>query len=176
MPHTPERSSRSTYVGLFEDRTDAERAAEALRAEGFKDDEIGYAWKDDGGTHKVGDSAVKGAATGAVAGGLLGAAAAVLIPGIGPIVAGGILATALTGAAAGAAVGGIGGALVAMGLPDEEAHYYEEEFKRGRTLMTVKNQDRYSEAGDIVRRGRGFDYETRSERPSSADVDAGRKA
>lgn len=168
MPHTPDESKRSTYVGLFEDRTDAEKAAAELRAKGFKDDEIGYAWKDEGGTHNVGDAAVKGAATGAVAGGLLGAAAAVLIPGIGPIVAGGMLATALAGAAAGAAVGGIAGALLKLGVPDEEARYYEDEFKRGRALMTVKSGDRYDEAADIIRRGRGFDYETRSERPSSA--------
>lgn len=174
MPHQ-DQSKRSTYVGLFEDRSDAERAAGELRAKGFKDDEIGYAWKDEGGTHKVGDAAVKGAATGAVAGGLIGAATAGLIPGIGPILAGGILAATLTGAAAGAAVGGIGGALVGMGVPDDEARYYEDEFKRGRTLMTVKSGDRYDEAGDIIRRGRGFDYGTRSERPSSADADAGRR-
>ena len=174
MPHTPEHSTRSTYVGLFEDRSDAERAAEELRANGFKDDEIGYAWKDEGGTHKVGDSAVKGAATGAVAGGVLGALTAGLIPGIGPIVAGGILAGALTGAAAGAAVGGVAGALAGMGVPDEEARYYEDEFKRGRTLMTVKAADRYDEAGDIIRRGKGFDYATRRELPSSADADMGR--
>lgn len=176
MPHTPEHSTRSTYVGLFEDRTDAEKAAAELRAKGFTDDEMGYAWKDEGGTHNVGDAAVKGAATGAVAGGVLGAAAAGLIPGIGPVLAGGILAGVLTGAAAGAAVGGIAGALLKMGIPDEEARYYEDEFKRGRTLMTVKSADRYDEAGDIIRRGRGFDYETRSEHPSSADVDAGRRS
>jgi hypothetical protein len=174
MPHTPEHTSRTHYVGLFEDRTDAEKAADALRAKGFKDDEIGYAWKDDSGTHNTGEAAVKGAATGAVAGGLLGAAAAGLIPGIGPILAGGILAGIVTGAAAGAAVGGIAGALSEMGVPDEEAKYYEDEFKQGRTLMTVKSGDRYDEAGDIIRRGRGYDYETRRERPSSADVDAGK--
>lgn len=171
MPHTPEHSKRSHYVGLFEDRSDAERAAEELRAKGFKDDEFGYAWKDEGGTHKVGESAAKGAATGAVAGGILGAVTAGLIPGIGPILAGGILAGTLTGAAAGAAVGGVAGALTGMGVPDEEARYYEDEFKRGRTLMTVKAGDRYDEAGDIIRRGRGFDYETRREQSSSADVD-----
>jgi len=175
MPHTPEHSTRSHYVGLFDDRSDAERAAEALRAKGFKDDEIGYAWKDDAGTHNVGEGAAKGAATGAVAGGILGAVSAGLIPGIGPILAGGILAGALKGAAAGAAVGGIAGALTKMGVPDEEARFYEDEFKRGRTLMTVKAADRYDEAGDIIRRGRGYDYTTRREEPSSADVDMGRR-
>ncbi len=85
------------------------------------------------------------------------------------------MAGVLTGAAAGAAIGGVAGALSKMGVPDEEARYYEDEFKRGRTLMTVKNADRYDEAGDIIRRGRGFDYGTRSDRPSSPDVDAGRR-
>ena len=35
----------------------------------------------------------------------------------------------------------------------------------GRTLMTVRADDRYSDASDIVRRRKGFDFETRNERP-----------
>ena len=31
--------------------------------------------------------------------------------------------------------------------------------------MTVRADDRYSDASDIVRRRKGFDYETRNERP-----------
>src|SRR5258708_22258145 len=57
--------------------------------------------------------------TGAVLGGFLGAAAALLIPGICPVVAGGILITALAGAAIGATAGGVIGAFVVSGLPDK---------------------------------------------------------
>ncbi|HET8567795.1 MAG TPA: hypothetical protein VFM93_02270 [Candidatus Limnocylindria bacterium] len=175
MPHTPEHTrTRKTYVGLFDDRKDADRAARELRTAGFKDEDIGYAWKDDEGVHKEGDTkagemAAGGAVTGAALGGLMGAAAAGLIPGVGPIVAGGILASTLTGAAVGTAAGGISGALVGMGIPDDEAKYYDEEFRRGRTLMTVRANDRYADASDIARRGRGWDYETRNEQRARLD-------
>lgn len=172
MTHTPEHQTtkRSTYVGVFDDRDKADRSARQLRDAGFTDDEIGYAWRDeDGKTRKEGETkagemAAGGAVGGAALGGLIGAAAAGLIPGVGPIVAGGILASTLTGAAVGTAAGGVTGALVGMGIPDEEAKYYDSEFREGRTLMTVRNQDRYDEAGDVIRRGGGWDYDTRNER------------
>lgn len=174
MTHTPGHTTgkRSTYVGVFDDRNVADQAAKDLRTAGFKDDEIGYAWRDDKGVHKEGDTkagemAAEGAVTGAALGGLIGAAAAGLIPGVGPIIAGGILASALTGAAVGTAAGGISGAFVGMGIPEEEAKYYDEEFKQGRTLMTVKSTDRYDVAGDTIRRGGGWDWDTRNERKST---------
>jgi hypothetical protein len=167
-------TTRSHYVGVFDDRNDAELAARDLRAKGFKDDQIGYAWRDDSGkTHaqgnKSGQMAASGAGTGVVLGGIIGAGAALLIPGIGPVVSGGLLATALaggvTGAVAGGVSGGIAGALVGLGIPEVEAKYYDQQFRDGRTLMTVKADQRYSDASDIVRRRNGYDYETRNERP-----------
>ena len=175
MTHTPGHttSKRSTYVGVFDDRDKADKAARELRTAGFKDDEIGYAWRDDSGkTHKEGETkagemAAEGAVTGAALGGLIGAAAAGLIPGVGPIIAGGILASTLTGAAVGTAAGGISGAFVGMGIPEEEAKYYDDEFKQGRTLMTVKSSEKYDLAGDTVRRGGGWDWDTRNERKTT---------
>lgn len=175
MKQPQDRTTRRThYVGVFDDRKDAELAARDLREQGFTDDRIGYAWKDDSGkTHaegnKSGKLAASGAGTGVVLGGLIGAGAALLIPGIGPVVSGGILATALaggvTGAATGAVAGGITGALLGLGIPEVEAKYYDQQFRDGRTLMTVKADDRYSDASDIVRRRNGYDYETRNDRP-----------
>ena len=158
MTHTPGHttSKRSTYVGVFDDRNSADKAARELRTAGFKDDEIGYAWRDDSGKTqkegetKAGEMAAEGAVTGAALGGLIGAAAAGLIPGIGPIIA-----------------GGISGAFVGMGIPEEEAKYYNDEFKQGRTLMTVKSTDKYDLAGDTIRRGGGWDWDTRNERKTT---------
>lgn len=167
-------STRTHYVGVFDDRSDAELAARDLREKGFKDDQIGYAWRDDKGkTHtegnKAGEMAASGAGTGVVLGGLIGAGAALLIPGIGPVVSGGLLASALAGGATGAVVGGvsggIAGALVGLGIPEEEAKYYDQQVRDGRTLMTVRADDRYADASDIVRRRRGFDYDTRADHP-----------
>jgi hypothetical protein len=179
MPHTPEHTTKGRhYVGVFDERNDAELAARDLREKGFKDDEIGYAWRDDAGkTHqegnKSGEMAASGAGTGVVLGGIIGAGAALLIPGVGPVVSGGLLASALagaaTGAVAGGVAGGVGGALVGLGIPEDEAKYYDEQFKEGRTLMTVRADDRYNDASDIVRRRRGYDYETRADRPMKGD-------
>ena len=60
------------------------------------------------------------------------------IPGVGPLVAAGWLATTLAGAATGAAAGGIVGALVKSGVPHEEAEVYEEGVRRGGTLVSVQ--------------------------------------
>lgn len=176
MTDSEKRTTRRHYVGVFDDRNDAELAARDLREGGFKDDDIGYAWRDDAGkTHqegnKAGAMAASGAGTGVVLGGIIGAGAALLIPGIGPVVSGGLLASALagaaTGAVTGAVAGGVAGALVGLGVPEDEAKYYDSQFREGRTLMTVRADDRYDEAGDIVRRRRGYDYATRSDRPTT---------
>ena len=169
---------RKHYVGVFDERNDAELAARDLREKGFKDDEIGYAWRDDEGkTHhegnKSGEMAASGAGTGVVLGGIIGAGAALLIPGIGPVVSGGLLASALagaaTGAVAGGVAGGVSGALVGLGIPEDEAKYYDEQFREGRTLMTVRADERYNDASDIIRRRRGHDFETRSDRPMKGE-------
>jgi len=99
---TDTNTPRTTLVGIFADRTEAERAVEELERNHFKNDQVGFAIRgsedvrggmisDAQGT-KDGRGAVTGAATGAGLGAILGAAAAMLLPGIGPVVAGGILA------------------------------------------------------------------------------------
>ena len=160
-----ERTNRTTVVGVFEGRDQADRAVEELRRIGFRDDQIGYAVRGSEGDRiegtTGGSAAGEGLATGAVIGGLVGAAAALLIPGIGPVVAGGVLASVLGGAAVGAAAGGILGALVGMGIPEEEASYYESEFQAGRILVTVNCAGRCDEARGVMRRFGAYDVETR---------------
>jgi hypothetical protein len=85
--------------------------------------------------------------TGSVIGGTLGAVAAMLIPGIGPLLAGGFLATTF----AGAAIGGIAGGFLNMGIPEQKAHYYEQQFHAGRIILTIKTNGRTQEALNILR-------------------------
>lgn len=92
-----------------------------------------------------------GAFTGGVVGGVLGAAVALLIPVLGPAFAGGILVTVFS-AALGAMAGGFLGAFAAIGVPEEQARHYEEEFRAGRTIVTVKTEDRQQDALDIFYR------------------------
>lgn len=89
--------------------------------------------------------------TGSVIGGLLGAAVALLIPGVGPIIAGGMLASIFGGAAIGGIAGGFLGTFMTMGIPEDKAHYYEEEFKAGRTIVAIHTNKNQQEAMDILR-------------------------
>jgi hypothetical protein len=156
-------SYRTTVVGVFSNRSDAERALDDLAVAGFKDDQVGILTRsvtpagNDVTRESKGSQAGEGAATGALVGGLVGAAASLLIPGVGPVIAGGILASALGTAVVGAAAGSILGGLVGLGVPEEEARYYEGEFKAGRTLVTVKSDSRWEEARAILRRAGAYD-------------------
>lgn len=81
-----------------------------------------------------------------VAGGLpLGAAAASLfVPGVGPIIAAGLVVAALLGAGGAAAGATAGGALensVDTGLPHDELYVYEDALRKGRTVVIVGADD-----------------------------------
>ena len=164
-------TDRSTVVGVFELRSEADAAIYELQRAGFRDEQIGFIVRnedtgadttvEDGNTTEAAPGAAVGAVSGGIIGGVIGAAAALLIPGIGPAIAGGILVTVLGGAAIGAAAGGIVGALVGMGVPEEEAHYYAGEFHSGRTLVTVRADGRQQEAINILHHYGGYDAGTR---------------
>ncbi|MFN8636854.1 MAG: general stress protein [Chloroflexota bacterium] len=160
--------SRDTVVAVFEDRDDAQDAINALRDAGFMADDISILARDRDTAGRLaedtGTEAATGAATGALAGGLLGGVAgwlvgigALAIPGVGPIIAAGPLAAALGGAAIGAAGGGIIGALTGAGIPEEEARYYDTEFRQGGIVVTVQARGRYDEAHDIMHEYGGRD-------------------
>jgi len=163
-------SGRQTVGALFEDRLQAENAINALKARGFRGDQIGVAMRDRTAQGQLiedtGSKAADGAATGAVSGGLLGGlvgflvgVGALAIPGIGPVISAGVLttvfgtagATALAGAGIGAATGGVVGALIGMGIPETEATYFETGFRKGHVLVTVNAGTRIAEAVDLLK-------------------------
>lgn len=102
--------------------------------------------------HTPGEEAERGLVTGGIVGGILGAAAALLIPGIGPALAGGIIATTLGGAAMGGIAGGFLGTFTHLGIPEKHAHDYEQAIKEGHTVVTVQTETRSEEAAVILRR------------------------
>jgi len=158
---------RATLVAAFQDRLQAEQAVDELEQAGFSADDVGFAIRGsdavEGGmitdTQGAKDrrGALAGMATGAGLGAVLGAAAALLVPGVGPVVAGGVLAMAFGGAVAGTAVGGIFGAMTGLGVSEEEARFYEREFNSGRAIVAVKAGPRLCDAAEILRRHGGYD-------------------
>src|SRR5690349_8062904 len=94
------------------------------------------------------DDRAEGAAAGAGIGATVGGVAGLLtglgllaIPGIGPVVAAGWLASTAAVAVAGGATGGLIGALTQSGVGEQEAQTYAEGVRRGGTLVTVRIPD-----------------------------------
>lgn len=123
------------------------------------------------GENNVADGAGKGATTGGLIGGgagLLAGLGMLAIPGLGPVVAAGWLASTAVGAAVGAvaggATGGLLGALKEAGHSDDEANVYAEGVRRGGTLVSVKvDEDRAVEIEQILNGRRGVDALSRGE-------------
>ena len=91
-------------------------------------------------TSEAGTGAGLGAAAGGAAG-LLAGLGMLAIPGLGPVVAAGWLASTAVGAVAGGATGGIVGSLINSGVPEAHAHVYSEPVRRGGTLVSVQAED-----------------------------------
>jgi len=169
-------------VGLFDNTQDAQGAVQALRNAGFTADDISIVANNARGDVATGDGgdggseAAEGAGAGATGGAVLGGLGGLLvglgalaIPGIGPVVAAGTLATTLgttlAGAGLGAAAGGLVGALVGAGIPEEDAGVYAEGVRRGGALVTVQagTDDDADRAADILDQYGVVDIDERSE-------------
>lgn len=140
-----------TVAGAFDEPRHAEMALNDLKDAGFSPDQVSVVARDTKESEamvdrsNMGGAETAGAGTGALLGGITGGIAgwlvgigALAIPGIGPIVAAGALATTLGGAAVGAVAGGLIGALVGAGVPEEDARSYETHVKEGRILLTAQ--------------------------------------
>lgn len=150
----------NTVAGIFGSRADAERAIENLRSLGIPDESLSLL--SPGATEQQIEADVPtsdteqpgmGNAVGGVVGGAMGAAggmtlgaaaASLLIPGVGPIMAAGLIGAALFGAGGAAAGMAAGGALedkIADGLPHDELFIYEDALRQGRTVVIAGLED-----------------------------------
>jgi hypothetical protein len=157
-------------AGFFRTREQGESAREALMTAGFTTDEVGFVAGDTRGhtTPRIGSLESTGAESQMVdnawVGGVVGLAAgmvAVVIPGIGPLLAAGPLAGAIGGLTLGAATGGVIGLLRDQGISEEQAEFYAEGVKRGGSLVTVHDvsEDRAGNAREILERHGAIDTE-----------------
>lgn len=150
-------TKQGTAVGVFRDEDRAQEAVRALRQAGFTESQISVVSRHNpDGTPS---DAAGGAASGAASLWSLGISFG-FIPVIGPILAAGPIAAALLSAAGGGGGGGIVGSLVGMGMSEDDATYYEDEFKSGRTLVTVKDDDRTDDAWSILQRHGAYSRDT----------------
>ena len=152
-----------TIIATYANASNAETAIEALHTLGLTNEEISVMTLDaqaqgqlPGGSQigKASDDAATGALQGAklgLVGGLLVGVAALTIPGLGPLLAIGPLAsalgvtglvgTAVTGAGIGTAIGGIGamvGSFVKMGLAETDATAIDADLRAGAVVVSVQ--------------------------------------
>lgn len=153
-----------TISELYQDYPAAQAAARELEAAGVKGGDISIVannaeqWdtddnfkhvdakhdKDRDGVDDRKEGAGIGAGVGGAAVGAAGLAAglgAIAIPGIGPIVAAGWLASTLAGVITGGVAGGVIGALAESGVSKEDADVYAEALRRGGALVVARVPD-----------------------------------
>lgn len=168
----------TTVVGYFDNWEHADRAVRDLITDGAPRNQISVVTLESATQGKratgAGDDP-HGTEGGATAGAVLGGAAglalglgALVIPGIGPILAAGPLIAALAGGAVGAAAGGIAGgllgALVDAGVPKERAERYVEGVRQGGVLVTLRAVEHTSagRAERVLRNAGAVDVDTGS--------------
>lgn len=166
-----------TITRLFDDYADATAAVRDLESLGISHDDISIVANNAHGQHDKHDhdgvddhgDVSRGTSTGALlggAGGLLAGLGLLAIPGLGPIVAAGWLASTAVGAgigaAGGAATGSLVGALKNSGHTEEEANVYSEGVRRGGTLVSAKVPDAHgTQAEAVLDRNKSVDAATR---------------
>lgn len=155
-----------TVLALFDDRAAASRAVDALVAAGFDEGSLGVAMQPSPdpspalaqGVDYASDATGEMVAAGAVGGGSLGGLVGLLagagmltIPGIGPLLAAGPLATALAGGAMGAVTGSLAGTLIDPASAPEGTTPHLEGLRSGRILLAIQVDDgREREARSIL--------------------------
>jgi hypothetical protein len=166
--------------GVFQSREDAEKVINELRKAGIADNRIGLLTpgSDDRDleaglpvtdTERPGMGRAMGAAVGgamgAAGGATLGLAVATLaVPGVGPVLAFGMVGAALlgvVGATAGAAVGDQVEEELGEGVPHEHIFLYEDALRHGRSVVIVYSDDdeQSDKAENIFERSNAMDLD-----------------
>jgi hypothetical protein len=137
-----------TLTKVYEDHDVARVVVHELETAGFPPSSISLLankkvsalYDDVDDESEMGDGAAVGAGVGGAVG-LLAGLGILAIPGLGPVVAAGWLASTVVGAVAGGVAGGLVGALIDAGVPEDHAHVYSEAVRRGGTLLSVKVEE-----------------------------------
>jgi hypothetical protein len=151
----------SRAVGVFANRSEAESAILEMTDSGFPMEKISLVGRNADREetiagvkvhNSIDNKADEGAVAGAVTGGALGGVTGLLvglgtlaIPGVGPILLAGSLATTVATTLAGTAIGAGGasllGALAGLGIPDERTQVYSDLIEQGYYLVVIEGSD-----------------------------------
>jgi hypothetical protein len=156
-------------IGLFPSREIAEQALKELKDRHFALNKISVLTKDPASDQQLlntedlskltptrSEGIKMGASAGAATGGLFTLAAgiaALLVPGIGLVLAAESVLTVLLGSATVAGVGGLIGALEGWYIPEKQAKYYNDRLSQGDYLVTLEGtESEIHQAEEILNR------------------------
>jgi hypothetical protein len=168
-------------TGVFKARENAEKAVSQLRTLGIPEAKIGVLTPGTVSDHKV-EAGVPvtdteepgmGKAMGAAVGGGMGAAggatiglavASLAVPGIGPVIAFGMVGAALlgvVGAAAGSAIGDAVEEELGEGVPHEDLYVFEDALRHGKSVLIahIDDEDQADRARDAIESAGAEDIE-----------------
>jgi predicted phage tail protein len=147
-------SDKNILAAMFTDSDSAEKAYNVLINRGYTENEINLIMSDEtrkkhfskkvevtetGAKTALGEAAV-GSAIGGTIGAIVGIVAAIstslVVPGLGFVIAGPLIA-GLAGAGAGVVTGGLIGALAGAGIPEANAKIYESGINKGYIVLGV---------------------------------------
>lgn len=164
-----------TIAGIFGSRADAEHAAQRLTSLGISPERFTILSPgmreplrdrvptDEGEAHGTGAAigAVVGGATGAAAGMPLGAAISFMVPGVGPVIAFGLIGAALL-SAGGAAIGSALENRLTHGVPRDDLFIYEDALRQGRSVVLALTEDEAvaERAREVLGAAGGIDVDT----------------
>lgn len=155
-----------TITRSYDTYEDAAAVVARLEDAGFSSENISLVGRnddvdDDGDESNAEEGAGIGGMVGGAAG-LLAGLGMIAIPGIGPVVAAGWLASTAAGAAVGAVTGGLIGAMTSAGVREGDAHFYAETVRRGGSVVSLRVADtRAAEAEAIMDGARPIDMAAR---------------
>lgn len=168
-------------TGVFKSREDADVAVNALRSLGIPEKRLGIVAPgsaperlEAGVPVTDSESPGMGRAMGAAVGGGIGAAggataglavASLAVPGIGPLIAFGMVGAALlgiVGAAAGSAVGDAVEEGLGEGVPHEDVYLYEDSLRHGRSIVIAyaDEGDQADRAAEVLNKAGALDLDT----------------
>lgn len=153
-------------TALFRSQDDAEKAILLLSKQGYPKEDVSVLMSEETrkrfqsetqATPSTFSKAAEGAGMGSAVGGAAGAillgiiavAAPIVIPGVGLLITGPLVA-ALAGAGAGGLAGGLVGGLIGVGVPESHAKIYDLGLREGGVLITV--QPRTQEDANAISR------------------------
>lgn len=167
-------ANQECVIAVFDSVGDAHEAVAQLEHGGWGDGEVTLISRrneeelDDLGRATHDDAMEKTAAVGGAAGaalGLLAGSALFIIPGIGPVLFAGAMASGLTGGL----VGGLVGAMAGWGVKQDHIRRYEKSLQQGQTLVVVTGDpSRLAEAKTELQAGPAQEVALHSE---TADAD-----